>query len=306
MVGFYTRARLLVLCGLIMLAATACYQNIGDEENPNAVSMGFTETPTPEPTPTETPTPEPTFDLIPEETEAVEEAQSAQDLLMSDTGGPFPTETPTPIVVAQQDNFSLTATVFVLSVTQTQEASLTQTAIALGLGATETPFVTPFPTGSGVFPTNTSQAPIAPPGSVCIHDVQVGDNLFRLSLRYGVSVNQLAAANGITNIQLIFVGQDITIPGCGTTGVYPPPTAQPTGGLGTGGFGTPEFPSQSVGICSQHVVQQGETLFQLSLRYGVSVNSIAAANGISNINVITMTDVLQIPCATGGSGVVGG
>lgn len=44
-----------------------------------------------------------------------------------------------------------------------------------------------------------------------------------------------------------------------------------------------------------HTVQQYETLFQISQQYNVSVNSIAAANGITNINRIIMGDVLNIP-----------
>jgi hypothetical protein len=39
------------------------------------------------------------------------------------------------------------------------------------------------------------------------HVVQVGENLFRISLRYGIPLEQLAALNGITNIDLIYVGQ---------------------------------------------------------------------------------------------------
>lgn len=48
------------------------------------------------------------------------------------------------------------------------------------------------------------------------HTVQAGQNLFRISLRYGVSLSALAAANGIGNVNLIYVGQRLYIP-CGTT-----------------------------------------------------------------------------------------
>ncbi len=42
--------------------------------------------------------------------------------------------------------------------------------------------------------------------------VQPGDNLFRIALRFEVSLQALAAANGITNINRIFVGQVLVIP----------------------------------------------------------------------------------------------
>ena len=45
-----------------------------------------------------------------------------------------------------------------------------------------------------------------------VHIVQPGENLFRISLRYGVSMSAIAAANGITNYNLIFVGQRLIIP----------------------------------------------------------------------------------------------
>ncbi len=297
--------RLVLMCVGISLAATACFQNIDEEGNPNALSMGLpTETFTPFPTetlvPTETPPYEPTID--PEEVALAQQtldAQAAQDLLLSDTGGSFATETPA--VVVQQDNFSLTATVFVANVTQTFESSITQTANAMGLGATITPFPTAtFDTGGGIFATPTTSGVIAPPGTVCIHTVQIGDNLFRMGLTYGVSVNSLAAANGITNIQLIYVGQQVTVPQCGTTGVYPPATAFPTtvGGIGGPNL-TPSVPGQAVGTCSQHLIQESQTLFQIALQYGVSVDSIVNANPgvITNPNFITMATTINIPCA---------
>ncbi|MCB9452034.1 MAG: LysM peptidoglycan-binding domain-containing protein [Anaerolineaceae bacterium] len=49
------------------------------------------------------------------------------------------------------------------------------------------------------------------------HHVVYGDNLFRISLRYGVSMNAIAAANGIVDIRRIYAGQDLVIPCSGTT-----------------------------------------------------------------------------------------
>ncbi len=44
------------------------------------------------------------------------------------------------------------------------------------------------------------------------HTVQAGENLFRIALRYGVSVQALAAANNIYNYNLIYTGQVLVIP----------------------------------------------------------------------------------------------
>lgn len=269
----------------MLVVASGCVQLVADAGQATAISQAMS--PTPSHTPSPSPEP-PTPTLEAETTELV-----AQGILESETPGAIdlpvgenPTPTPDPQSVAQlegeQDTWSLTATIVVLQITQTLEAGYTQTAQALGLGATATP--TPTPTQQfGV-----TQAPPPISGADCVHEVRAGENLFRISLRYGVSINQIANASGVTNIQLIRVGQKLTIPGCGTTGVTPPPTTIPDGDFGTGG---------PITGGTVHVVQQYETLFEISMRYGVSINSIAAANGIQNINLIIIGDELVIPTA---------
>lgn len=44
------------------------------------------------------------------------------------------------------------------------------------------------------------------------HTVQRGENLFRISLRYGLNYNTVAAYNGITNAHRIYAGQVLKIP----------------------------------------------------------------------------------------------
>jgi len=108
-----------------------------------------------------------------------------------------------------------------------------------------------------------------PPGpGTCTHAVQAGENLYRIGLLYGVSVDALAVANGILNPNLIYVGQVLTIPGCG----QPQP---PTG--------------------TTYVVQAGDTVYGLALRFGVSSWSIVAANNLTNPNLIYVGQVLIIP-----------
>lgn len=290
--------RILAACTLLMMVTAGCFQNIGDAEAENVVSQFNTDTPTPLPTDT----PPPPTDIPTETPEVIDQP-------VSDVGGSI--ESGTSVAQAgdtvdqqeqQVDTWALTATQIVAEITMTADAAVTQTAAALGIGATPTPTETPtFALPAGVTPT---MGVVAPPGTVCIHEVKAGENLFRLSLRYGVSVNQLAAASGITNINLIFVGDKITIPGCGTTGVLPPPTSTPvlTATL-AGTTGTVQQSAQTGDVTVQtattgqriHIVQQYETLFQISLQYGVPIASIANANGITDINTIIMGQELIIP-----------
>jgi LysM repeat protein len=65
------------------------------------------------------------------------------------------------------------------------------------------------------------------PGQTVSHTIRYGENLFRISLRYNTTMAAIAAANGITNFDLIYEGQTLVIP-CGGASVpvvsYPTPT----------------------------------------------------------------------------------
>lgn len=270
------------------LALASCYQQgLSNEESglDLAVAQAFTASPSPIPT------------LVPQASPLASSAddEAGQIVLVAEGGSPLPQGT---AVAQEADTWSQTATAYMLLITQTQEISLTQTAFALGIGIPPTEAPT-FELATATFPPAiepTQPGAIGPsgplgPGGSCIHEVRAGDNLFRLSLYYGLPIRTIATANGIANINLIVVGQKLTIPGCGTTGNLPPPTSIP---LGTPSFGTGGPDAGSAGG-TIHVVDQYETLFIISQRYGVSVNSIAAANGIANINMIMIGQQLVIP-----------
>lgn len=101
-------------------------------------------------------------------------------------------------------------------------------------------------------------------GSV-IHIVRRGETLYSIARRYGVDMWTIARANGITNPNRIYVGQRLVIP-----------TDRPPAG-------------------TVHIVQRGETLYSIALRYGVSMWAIARANGIANLNRIYVGQRLVIP-----------
>jgi len=121
----------------------------------------------------------------------------------------------------------------------------------------------------------------APAFADTIYIVQPGDNLFRISLKFGVSQQAIMIANGITNPNLIFVGQRLVIPSPGA--VVTPPSTRTT---------TPPPPSTSPGT---YVVQPGDVLWRIALKFGVSASAIIAANNLTNPNRIFVGQRLIIP-----------
>ena len=67
------------------------------------------------------------------------------------------------------------------------------------------------PTG-GTVPPGPTPIPPKPGGCRYYHTVRPGENLYRISLAYGVPMGTIAAANGIVNYNLIYAGQTLCIP----------------------------------------------------------------------------------------------
>ncbi|MGH2592127.1 MAG: LysM peptidoglycan-binding domain-containing protein [Anaerolineae bacterium] len=118
-----------------------------------------------------------------------------------------------------------------------------------------------------------------------IHVVQPGENLFRIGLRYRVSVDAIVQANGLADANSVYVGQRLIIPS--TTLRAGPSAASPAGGATIA-------PVAQSAEGSTHIVQPGENLFRIGLRYGVSAAQLQAANQLSSINIF-VGQQLRIP-----------
>ncbi|MCU0512900.1 MAG: LysM peptidoglycan-binding domain-containing protein [Anaerolineae bacterium] len=159
--------------------------------------------------------------------------------------------------------------------------------------------------------------PTPPPGSTT-YTVRAGETLFRIARRFGVSTPALAAANGITNINLIFAGQQLIIPPAGTTPPAPtatPTTAAPTAtrpaATATSAPGTTPAPVTATVTptpapgTQTYTVVTGDTLFRIAVRFGTTVNALAQANNLSNPNRIFAGQRLIIPAPGTGSAPAG-
>jgi LysM repeat protein len=98
--------------------------------------------------------------------------------------------------------------------------------------------------------------------------VKPGDTLSEIAAAHETSVGAIVEANGLRNPDRIIVGQQLEIPG--------------SGGAAT---------------TLTHTVAYGEFLSGIAHRYGVSLTSLAAANGITNPNRIRAGQTLVIPSA---------
>ncbi|MBN1890758.1 MAG: LysM peptidoglycan-binding domain-containing protein [Thermoflexales bacterium] len=133
----------------------------------------------------------------------------------------------------------------------------------------------------------------APAGQdTMIHTVEEGDTAFSIARRYNVSVEALCAANGITDPSLITVGQQLLIPTSGA----PEPAVTPA---------TAEDPAPLAAYSTLHIVQAGENLYRLALRYGTTIEAIMTANALADERMIIVGQELVIPGGAGRSAPVG-
>jgi len=177
------------------------------------------------------------------------------------------------------------------------QAAVTATAQAAGAASEETAGETTTDDGTGeteagaiisddaggeiVPPTNTPVGtPLAVESCPPTHTVAGGENLYRIALRYGITYQELAAANGITNPAQISTGLVLNIPNCGQAAAPAAPAAGQAAPATTPGT---------------HTVAAGENLYRIALRYNMTWTTLAAANGITNPDFIVVGQVLQIP-----------
>ena len=150
----------------------------------------------------------------------------------------------------------------------------------------------PAPTGQS----QTSSA--AQPGDDCVYTVQPGDTAFYIATLHGITLDQLITYNRLDDANRLYQGQELQIPNCGEnveptaqvpagpTSVIQPPAATPTDLI----------PQNAPDGSPIHVVQAGENLFRIALRYGVSMESIVAANSLGSVDaILSVGQQLVIP-----------
>lgn len=110
-----------------------------------------------------------------------------------------------------------------------------------------------------------------------VHYVTFGETLYSIATKYGVSSQAILRHNGLTNPDLIYVGQPLMIPG---------PYGKPLGHSGAPG---------AYGCANYHVVAAGETLSGIAYNYGVAVQELLGYNNLYNSNIVYVGQKICLP-----------
>lgn len=121
---------------------------------------------------------------------------------------------------------------------------------------------------SSVFLNGASEATPTKSPDAIRYTVKRGDTLWGIAKKFGVTVSAVVNANNIRNPNLIYVGEVFIIP-------------HMTSAEGSG--------------YTLYTVRRGDTLWGISRKFGTSINSIVALNGIKNPNLIYAGEVFKIP-----------
>ncbi|MCA9836925.1 MAG: LysM peptidoglycan-binding domain-containing protein [Trueperaceae bacterium] len=108
---------------------------------------------------------------------------------------------------------------------------------------------------------------VAPVTGRLVYTIQKGDTVFIIAEKYGITARELMDANGLASEALIF-GHTLTIP---------------LSLLGDGG------------TLRNYVVAQGDTLFQISQRFGIGLELIQKLNCLGDESLVKLGQSLQIP-----------
>lgn len=171
--------------------------------------------------------------------------------------------------------------------------------------------VPPAPAASTI-PVSTSSAPVAVESDVAgtassaatlpagglDYVVQSGDTLSLISLRYGLDWEVVAQVNGITNTEVIEVGQVIRLPGVDDTAAAaaaPLASTAVTTGTAAQAVGTTAGTTTGATGGTSYTVVAGDTLFGIALRANVTLQELAAANNMQEDDLLLIGQTLVVP-----------
>ncbi len=139
-----------------------------------------------------------------------------------------------------------------------------------------------------------------------VHVVVSGQRLGSIAKRYNVSIEDICRANGISRRDPIKPGQKLIIVTPGEDSAPPAASPQPsspapatpkTTAPSTAAKSTPATTktTRAVGAPKTHIVQQGQTLGGIARRYGVEIDALCRASGITRRTRLKIGQRLVVP-----------
>ncbi len=124
------------------------------------------------------------------------------------------------------------------------------------------------------------------------HVVAPGESLYSVAAADGLSVDQLAAENGISADSQLISGSTLLIP----------PQSSAIAGSGVGVSSTPAVATTTPAVTTSsststggYLVQPGDSLWAIATRAGVTVDELAAANGLDPNGYLLSGSSISIP-----------
>ncbi len=113
------------------------------------------------------------------------------------------------------------------------------------------------------------------------HVIQPGQTVSTIAQQYGVTVEDIVAANNLVNVNSIVAGQSLQIV-----------AGAASGGGEESAEAAPQFDPNNHFI---HVISYGETLGIIAQRYGFTIAELADYNGITDVDNIQFNQEIKIP-----------
>jgi LysM repeat protein len=117
-----------------------------------------------------------------------------------------------------------------------------------------------------------------------VHTVEYGENLFRISQDHGIPVDDIARANNLEQVWLIYPGQQLIIP--------VPNAEESQNSSGTNETGISDGEGQTAALAAStpepryYTVIYGQSLAQIAQAHGMSLGQLALLNNITNPDLI--------------------
>ena len=127
------------------------------------------------------------------------------------------------------------------------------------------------------------------------HKVQSGETFYSISRKYGLTIDELCAANGVKSTDLLKAGQVLVIPEKTAAKAPEPPKAAPAATAQEKPKETAKSASSSQRKFDTYTVQKGDTLYRIAQVNGITVDELKSLNALEDASKLKVGQKLKIP-----------